>query len=239
MGIGGRNKRAVLSCFIAILVLASGGALGELGEPVCSDDFNSPSGGWDVGTYDVGTVAYRNGSFRIRMARHGELLWSWSPCKSVPDDFVMKVQGHTRPGINTASWGVVWGVDDDNLLVFLITPSGMSTVLSMRNGKPQPSVIPWHETVAIDRGDGVPNTLWVTVDGDSVTVGINHYDVGHFEIGESPDLAAGLLEGAKSSGPGPVSLADGSGWKVGVVGGSFDMTPVELDFDTFELFELP
>lgn len=39
----------------------------------------------------------------------------------------MKVQGHTRPGISTASSGVVWGVDDDNQLVFLITPSGMTT----------------------------------------------------------------------------------------------------------------
>lgn len=82
----------------------------------------------------------------------------------------------------------------------------------MRNGKLQPSVIPWHETVAIDRGDGVANTSWVTVDGDSVTVGINHYDVGHFEIGEPADLAAGLLEGAKSSGPGR------SAWRTGVAG---------------------
>ena len=238
MRIGERGTRVAVasSCLLAILVFLSSVALGEA---VCSDSFDNAGSGWDVGTSDVGTTEYRNGIFQIRMARPDELLWSWSPCGSVPDSFIIAATGRTHPGIDAASWGIVWGVGDENLLAFLITPTGLTTAVSMREGKWQRPPIAWKESTAIDRGDGVQNRLRVTVDGSSVTVRINNLDVGHFETGEFPDLGAELLEGADSSAPGPVSLADGDGWRVGVIASSFEMTPVKLNFDSFEVFALP
>jgi hypothetical protein len=233
-----RPGRAV-GCLLALLMLTTSASLGAEPEAICHDDFNDPRSGWNLGSGNVGTAQYRNGHFEIRVARSDELFWSWAPCKSVPDGFVMEATGRSRLGADEAAWGVVWGVDDENLLAFLITPTGMMAVLSMRDGKWTIPVFDWIENAAIHVGDGEPNTLWVTVDGDSVTIRINNLVVGRFEIGSQPDLGAGLLKGAKSTGPGPVSLEDGSAWRVGLVAGAFDITPVELGFDEFAVYELP
>jgi len=148
-------------------------------------------------------------------------------------------------GLHDVGWGVAWGVDDDNVIVFLITSSGWTTVLSMRNGKWQFPLMDWKMSSAIDTGDRVPNTLQVTVDGDWVTVGINDRDVGRFETGAKDDLGFGLLEGADETVPGPVSLADGSSWKAGLAVGSFDQrrdqtrATVEVQFDSFAIYAAP
>jgi len=241
MGIGRRSWQVgvALACALAALILVPGIASDASDDPVCSDDFNDPGSGWDTGTSLAGTAAYRNGRLEMRMAHRDDVLWSWSPCSSVPDDFVLEVTAHSRPGIDIVSWGAVWGVDDENLLVFLITPTGLATVRSMRNGKWQPPLIDWKESPAIDQGDGVPNTLRVTVEGNWVTVRINNVNLGRFEIGASDDLGFGLLEGADETAPGPVSLADGSDWKVGVAAGAFQQTPVEVEFQSFAICDAP
>jgi len=241
MGTGerGRRVRQTLAVALGVLVIATFTTLGDLGDPVCYEDFNDPGSGWDTGMGDTGLAYYRNGAFQIRMTHDDAILWSWSSCTSIPDTFVLEATGHTRPGIRNAAWGVIWGIDDENFLAFLITPFGEMTVLSMRNGKWQPDIIPWKKSPAIDQGDGVPNTLRVTVYEDLVDVAINKVRVGRFEIGEADDLAYGLLEGAESSGPGPVSLEVGSGWSVGIAAGSFKETPVELDYVELAVYSLP
>lgn len=233
------RTRGMIACLLVSLAVVASASSGREPESVCRDDFNDPRSGWDVATTDVGTALYRNGHFEIRVARSNQVLWSWSPCTSVPDNFIVEATGHSRLGADEAAWGIVWGVDDENLLAFLITPTGLTAVLSMREGKWKTPLIDWTESDLIDRGDGVPNALRVTVDGDSVVVRINNQDVGRFEIGDRADLGAGLLQGAKSTGQGPVSLADGSRWHVGLAAGAFAVTPVHLGFDAFEVFELP
>jgi len=226
MGVGrrGRHDGIALACMLAALILVQGVAAGASGDAVCSDDFDDSDSGWETVDSMAGSTLYaENGRFEIRMADHDNVFWTWSPCQSIPDSFSFEATcfSHTRVtlsygvygvgakpdpklpfaygagwGLHDVGWGVAWGVDDDNVIVFLIASSGWTTVLSLRNGKWQFPLIDWKMSSAIDTGEGVPNTLQVTVDGDWVTVGINDRRVGRFKTGAKADLGFGLLEGA-------------------------------------------
>lgn len=275
MGVGRRSRQvgAALMCMLAALILVQGVATGASGDAVCSDDFDDPTSGWETVDSMAGSTLYANGGrFEIRMADHDNVFWTWSPCQSIPDSFSFEATcySHARVtvyagvsgvgadpdpelpyvygvgwGLHDVGWGVAWGVDDENVIVFLITSSGWTTVLSMRNGEWQFPLIDWKMSSAIDTGDRVPNTLQVSVDGDWVTVGINDHRVGRFKTGARVDVGFGLLEGAPETAPGPVSLADGSGWKVGLAVSSVNQSRgqpraiVEVQFDGFAVYAEP
>jgi hypothetical protein len=228
-----RHLRRASICALIVLAVGSLSLLGEEIQAIWYDTFDDASSGWSENTGDTGSVQYRNGKYQVRVTRPNYMWWSWAPCDSVPDNFIVEVKGYARATSLFSYFGVVWGTDSDNLLAFLITPTGWFTVESLRGGKWQASPISWKESNSIDCGENESNTLRVTVDGGHVEVRINNHRVGDFETGTQLDLAAAFTS------PTAVSLGAGDSWRVGITGGSFDRSPVDFYFDSFALYELP
>jgi hypothetical protein len=227
------RKLGVACCVLAILVLVPFVILGDTLEAICYDSFDNPGSGWNEETGDTGSVQYRNGKYQVRITRPNYMWWSWAPCSVVPDNFIVEVTGYARASSLYSYYGVIWGIDGDNFLAFLITPTGWTAVWSQRDGEWGHSPLAWTESSAIDCGENERNRLRVTVEGDSVEVKINSQRVASFDTGKSLDLAAAF------DAPGLISLGEGDEWLVGVTGGSFDRVPVDFYFESFALYEIP
>jgi hypothetical protein len=228
------NLRAVLGMMLGLvgaLVIPMILQATEI-EAIYYDRFDDPGSGWLEDEGDTGSVSYRNGKYQVLLTREYYLWWSWAPYDHIPDDFIVEISGSAR-GLSTGSnYGIIWGIDNDNFLLFTITPTGWFSVQSQLGGKWQTSPIDWKESRRVKQGEGITNTLRLTVEGDTVGVRINNSNAGTFKMGASSDLA--VVTGT----PTTVRLGTKDTWLVGLAAGSFDGAPVRIYFDEFALYEL-
>jgi len=222
-----------IAIFLAILFLLPIVTDAEEIEAIYYDYFDDPSSGWRTQSGDTGSVQYRSGKYQVRITRSNYIWWSWAPYEDVPDSFLAEVTGYARANSGISKYGLIWGTDSANFLLFYITPTGWFSVRSMRGGNWQTPPIDWKECSAIEQGENKRNTLRATVEEDTVEVYINRRRVGAFALGGVGDLAAAFAS------PGTVTLGAGDTWHVGLAGASFDAVPVEFYFGEFSLYELP
>ena len=222
-----------IAVLLAILFLFPIVAGAEEIEAIYYDYFDDPSSGWLTESGDTGSVQYRNGKYQVRITRDYYVWWSWAPYEDVPDNFLVEATGYARAGSGFSKYGLIWGTDSANFLLFYVTPTGWFSVRSMVGGEWQAPPIDWKESSSIQTGENTSNTLRVTLEGVSVVVSINRRRVGSFELGGAGDLAAAFAS------PGTVTLNPGHTWRIGLAGASFDDTPVDFYFGEFSLYELP
>ncbi|MBU0596321.1 hypothetical protein KJ567_06530 [Candidatus Bipolaricaulota bacterium] len=197
------------------------------------DRFENEGSGWDVEEGDTGSIYYKNGYYVVRITRAQYLWWSWAPYSNVPDNFIADMNGFSSYNKGYCQYGIIWGLDSQNFLIFWITDAGWYRVASMLDGTWRDSPVNWTQSTAINTGASGRNRLRVTVDGDSAELAINGRTVADFELGIAPD------SGAFASNAGTAALGLFDTWKIGLVAGAFDRTPVEIKFKEFALYALP
>jgi len=138
-------------------------------------------------------------------------FFSWAPGKSFPVAFEVKVDARQVVG-PTGKYGIIWGKDGDNYYVFTISSDGRYRLQKQVNDVWQTNPVSWTNNSAIKRGTS-SNQLKVNVIGNSITLIVN-------------DTVLTTVNGS-SFGPG----------KIGLVGGSFDYTGVEVQFDNLMIYD--
>ena len=173
------------------------------------DNFSNSGSGWSVSTNDERKKTYKNGKYSITVKKPNWQFISWAPGKSFPADFEVKVDARQVAG-PTGKYGIIWGKDGDNYYVFTISSDGRYRLRKRVKDVWQTNPVSWTNSPVIKRGTG-SNQLKVNVTGNSITLIVN-------------DAVLTTVKGS-SFGPG----------KIGLVGGSFDDTGVEVQFDNLKI----
>jgi len=173
------------------------------------DNFNTSGSGWSISTNDERKKTYKSGKYSITVKKPNWQFISWAPGESFPADFKVKVEARQVAG-PTGKYGIIWGKDGDNYYVFTISSDGRYRLRKQVNDVWQKKPVSWTNSPAIKRGTD-SNQLKVNVIGNSITLIVN-------------DTVLTTVKGS-SFGPG----------KIGLVGGSFDDTDVEVQFDNIKI----
>jgi len=197
------------------------------------DRFDDEASGWDVEHGDTGSVYYKNGYYVARITRTNYMWWSWAPYSEIPESFIAEMNGFSSYNRGYCNYGIIWGLDNQNFLVFWITDAGWYRVASMVGGTWKSDPIKWTQSSAVNTGTSSRNRLRVTVEGSTAEFSINGRTVGDIALGIAPD------SGPFASNAGTISLGVLDSWKIGLAGGAFDRTPVEIKFKEFALYSLP
>jgi hypothetical protein len=181
--------------------------------------FNNPKSGWSTSSNNEHEKAYKKGEYSITVKKPNRQFISWAPRKSFPEDFEVKVNA-SQVGDKTGKYGILWGKDGNNYYVFTISSDGRYRLRKKVNGvwqKKDP--VSWTKSPAIKRGTG-SNQLKVFAIGNSIPF-----------LGNSITLIVNdtILTTVKGSSFGP--------GKIGLVGGSFDDTGVEVQFDNLIIYD--
>jgi hypothetical protein len=179
--------------------------------PLFEDDFNNSGSGWSASKNVERKKTYKSGKYSITVMKPNWQFISWAPRKSFPADFEVKVDARQVAG-PTGKYGIIWGKDGDNCYVFTISSDGRYRLQERVKDVLQKNPVSWTKSPTIKRGTD-SNQLKVNVIGNSITLIVN-------------DTVLTTVKGS-SFGPG----------KIGLVGGSFDDTGVEVQFDNLIIYD--
>lgn len=178
------------------------------------DDFTDAGSGWKPLETEAGGREYGEGVFRIWLSNRRKLLCGWAPLAGpCPDSFAVEVTGYKHLGADDAEYGIVWGLDSDNLYIARITADGYYTISYQRDGVWQEPLIALEYSPHILRGL-LRNAIRLVVTDTQAELLVN---------GESLSIIDLELEGP---------------YDVGIIGGSHDNAPVEVRFADFSVKEL-
>jgi len=175
------------------------------------DSFSNSGSGWNISTNDERKKTYKSGKYSITVKKPNWLFISWAPREPFPADFEVEVDTRQVVGL-TGDYGIVWGKDGYNYYIFTISSDGRYRLRKRVNDVWQTNPVSWTNSPAIKRGTG-SNRLKVNVIGNSITLIVN-------------DTVLTNVKGS-SFGPG----------KIGLVGGSFNDTGVEVQFDNLMIYD--
>jgi hypothetical protein len=142
------------------------------GSVLLQDDFGDPSTGWEVGSYDTGTVGYEAGKYRVDSFGDGDTMWGIANRDF--DDTVIEVSAEqvSAPPNDNNDYGVICRVQDNSDGYFLlISGDGFYTILKRSNETFDP-LIDWTPTDVIRPGNAV-NELRATCSGSTLTLEVN------------------------------------------------------------------
>jgi len=185
------------------------------GDTVFRDNFTTPDSGWWVSADDIGDTFYtEEGLYGIWLASVDAYIFSWAPnAGGFPADFVAEVDAAKVFGPDDGSYGIIWGLDNDNFYWFEVSADGWYTLNRMSDGEWDEPVIDWTESPEINLSD-IPNQLRVSAFGDEISLTINGIRI---------DAVT-----ATSFGPGGI----------GLIAGAYENPDVEVWFDNFQVWQL-
>lgn len=199
-------SRLVLAALTALVVL-----LLCVGSALCNDvrihtaDFSE----WEVLSNENVTKTYHDGEYVFQIRTANFLVSTWIPMPDAVDgDFSLEATARRFSGGDDATYGLIWGTDDENYYAIFISADGFYRVMYRGKNVWQTDPVQWTASALIERGDA-ENVLRLSVSGDLATILINNIIATTFQL----DMR------------GP--------YQVGVLGGAEKNIPVEIRFTTF------
>lgn len=136
------------------------------------DDFSDPSTGWEIGSYDTGSVGYEAGKYRVDSLGNGDTMWGIASRDF--EDVVIEVSAEqvAAPPNDNNDYGVMCRVQGNSDGYFLlISGDGFYTILKRSNETFIP-LIDWTATDVIRQGNAV-NEIRATCSGNDFTLEVN------------------------------------------------------------------
>ena len=186
-------------------------AKSEASRILFSCNFAETDCAWSINANDARVWGHVEGALVLQVLAERWIAYSWAPLDELlPDEVSVSIVAHKREGSDSAEYGLIWGVDDDNYCSVTVSADGYYRVLSQKQGDWQTSLISWTQSAAINTQEGT-NNLILQIVGTTATITINGYELATFE--------------APFAGP----------FKVGLVGGTFERAdpPVEIRYEEF------
>ncbi len=175
------------------------------------DDFSDPNSGWEVGSYDGGSVGYKNGVYFV--GSRGDAATMWGIANRSFDDLIIDVDTTqiSAPANNNNDYGVVCRNQPDSLggYYFLISGDGAYAILRADEGDFEP-LVEWTQSATINQGNA-DNHIHAVCDGDYLALTING------------QLLAEVYDGTFSSGD------------IALTATSYEDTPTEVHFDNLSV----
>jgi len=140
-------------------------AVAEAG--LLSDSFSSASTGWATDSRPDVLSRYANGRYMIQVKPAQQTYWSKAPIETLPMSFDVEVSAGRASGPLGGYYGIILGIDEDDIFFFEVSADGWYIVEWMADGQWQSEPVGWTESAAI-RADGGENMLLVRVSEDSI-----------------------------------------------------------------------
>jgi len=99
------------------------------------DDFSNPGSGWGIHQGSNGSTDYSNGSFRIKVTKASQLVWT-NPNQSLQNDISINVEATKAGGPDDNEFGVICRYQDsDNFYYLFITSDGHAGIFMFKNNE--------------------------------------------------------------------------------------------------------
>jgi 3-keto-disaccharide hydrolase len=172
---------AALSCSLPTNLIPStslgGGTSGpssgaSSGPVLFQDDFENTSSGWEVGTYDTGSVGYQAGKYAVVSLGNGGTMWGTSNQAFSDVDMEVDAAQVSGPDNNNNGYGLMCRAQDNgDGYYLLISGDGLSSILISENDN-YTSLVDWQDTSAVKQGNA-SNHLRAVCNGDELTLYVN------------------------------------------------------------------
>ena len=136
------------------------------------DDFSNPQSGWEVGSYDTGSVGYKDGAYSV--VSDGDLARMWGTANRWFDDIAIDVDVTqvSAPSNNNNGYGIICrDQGDGDGYHLLISGDGLSSI-HRASGDDVEALVDWTDTPEIRQGDAT-NHLRAVCDGASISLYVN------------------------------------------------------------------
>jgi len=202
LGIGGAGLAAIclvatgIAALIGLYVLGEGGEGGDgptsipptplaqaTSTPnvqdehfIFQDDFEDEITGWEVGAYESGSVAYKNGAYAVISEKDGATMWGVA--NRTFDDIVVDVdatQVAAGPDSNN-DFGIVCREQGNGSGYYLLISGDGYAAIAKASGGQFEWLREWQETSAIRQGNAT-NRLRAVCDGPTLTLFVNGQQV--------------------------------------------------------------
>jgi hypothetical protein len=149
-----------------------GSPAGPAGGALLQDDFSDSSSGWEVGTYEGGTVGYASDHYQVQSSGDGNVMWGLAGREFADVAIDVTTYQSSAPENDNNGYGVacrVQGEGDGYYL--LISGDGFYGIMSP-DGDEFDVLVDWTESDVIHRGNAT-NTLRGTCAGSTLTLEVN------------------------------------------------------------------
>jgi hypothetical protein len=209
--------KLVITCVLTTSGLAGcGGLAGRVALPY-ADSFDSPSGGWRVGSQAEGEMAYQDGEFTIRVNEPNTDFWSILPVNVA--DVVIEVDAHAAFGTFRNDYGVMCRYGDGSFYYFAISADGYAAIMLVDANADAAQTF---AVLAPESGMMEPN--------EAIHTG---YAVNHLRAECIDDRLTLEVNGESVLSVTDDTLTAPGG--VGVVAGTFDTGGIRVNFDNFSV----
>jgi uncharacterized repeat protein (TIGR01451 family) len=214
-----------------------------------SDDFSNPSSGWpDVAVKMVGSSYYRlrydNGVYRITLDPGGPEVWFHQPTALAPyvvpvDKYCVEVDVRIVKGQYPygdwnfypywANGGLVFGSNESKTKLY-----AMCLAIGAEQSYHGPADLGWfvvNNSNSVWPYEGCHSAGGYTPAGESVGLSTEQWH--HFQVGVDGNNVTVYLNGVNKGTWGMPGLTNMT--RVGVVGGDYEVTPVDFRFDNFKV----
>ncbi len=143
---------------------------------IFQDDFEDEITGWEIGSYETGSVGYKNGAYAITSANNGSTMWGVA--NRTFEDVVVDVdvtQVTAGPESNNDFGVVCREQGDGGGYYLLISGDGYAAIVKATNNEFE-WLREWEETSAVRQGN-VTNRLRAVCDGPTLTLFVNGQQV--------------------------------------------------------------
>ncbi len=137
------------------------------------DNFSDPGSGWEVGDYDGGSVAYKDGVYSATSLGDGNTMWGVANRSF--DDLIIEVDATqvSAGSDNNNDYGVVCREQGDgDGYYMLISGDGYYAILVKAGGRDFETLVDWMESDAIRQGNAT-NHIQAVCDGSSLALFVN------------------------------------------------------------------
>lgn len=178
------------------------------------DNFDDEASGWESLSESWGGNDYRDGEYALWLDDANDWNWAWAPMRETGlSDFHVEATAYKYSGGDDASYGIMWGTDNDNRYFFEISADGWYVVTHLMDDEWQTNPVDWAKSSAIRQG-GDPNRLEVIVEYGRATLMVNYVELESFNL---------ILRGP---------------YRVGVVAESWETASVEARFTEYAVRDL-
>jgi len=197
--------------------MGPGSAVAKTPNPLClglvkicpfTDEFADPGTGWPTAVDAAGGSGYQDGKYALWLNNPNVPWWVWAPFpRRCPEAFAVEVTAARRSGGDSAEYGILWGLGNGDLYVFLVRADGSYTVRWLRGNTWQNDPIPLTRSALVLRGTAA-NRLRVVVSGDRAAIEVNGANLGSIPLAMKGPYWVGLFIASGEAVPAKVRFTE-------------------------------
>lgn len=147
------------------------------GEVVMEDSFDDPSSGWEVGSYDTGSVGYEYDKYQVEAYGNGSTMWGVANREFADVVVEVRTEQVSAPNNDNNDYGVMCRVQENgDGYSLLISGDGYFSIQKATGGSFE-QLLDWTSSDVIQQGNAI-NQLRATCQGSTLSLEVNGQQMG-------------------------------------------------------------